>query len=66
MAGERDYPVYRKAAYGIALHFALPGLMTVLALVKQSDPAYWRTSFAIAGYLVVGVLAIRGGANGPL
>jgi hypothetical protein len=42
-----DYAVYRKASYGIALHFALPGLMSVLALVDQGDPRYWRTSFAI-------------------
>jgi hypothetical protein len=41
------YAAYRKAAYGIALHFALPGLMSVLALVDQNDPRYWRTSFAI-------------------
>jgi hypothetical protein len=42
-----DPDVYRKASYGIALHFALPGLMSVLALVNQNDPRYWRVSFAI-------------------
>ena len=38
---------YQRASYGIALHFALPGLMSVLALVDSGDPAYWRTSFKI-------------------
>ena len=40
-------PAYQRASYGIALHFALPGLMSVLALVDSGDPAYWRTSFKI-------------------
>jgi hypothetical protein len=105
-----DSAVYKKASYGIALHFALPGLMSVLALVNQNDPNYWRASFAIvalggaaalsamhglerrrkpragskvrfpvgdgwgvaaylvaiAGYIAVGVLAIRGGPRGLL
>lgn len=105
-----DYAVYRKASYAIALHFVLPGLMSVLALVDQNDPHYWRASFAIvalggalaliamhplvsrpevrpgsslsfpvggtlgvaaylaaiAGYILAGVLAIRGGASGLL
>jgi hypothetical protein len=42
-----DYAVYRRGSYGVALHFALPGMMSVLALVDPADSAYWRTSFAI-------------------
>jgi hypothetical protein len=54
-------PAYQRASYGIALHFALPGLMSVLALVDSGDPVYWRTSFkiiALGG--AVGLIALRG------
>jgi hypothetical protein len=54
-------PAYQRASYGIALHFALPGLMTLLALVDPGDPAYWRTSFeiiALGGAVVL--IALRG------
>jgi hypothetical protein len=61
-------PAYQRASYGIALHFALPGLMTLLALVDPGDPAYWRTSFeiiALGGAVVL--IALRGlfGRPGP-
>jgi hypothetical protein len=54
-------PAYQRASYGIALQFALPGLMSVLALVDAGDPAYWRTSFEITalGGVVV-LIALRG------
>jgi hypothetical protein len=54
-------PAYQRASYGIALHFALPGLMSLLALVDSGDPAYWRTSFeiiALGGAVVL--IALRG------
>ena len=54
-------PSYQRASYGIALHFALPGLMTLLALVDSGDPVYWRTSFeivALGGAVVL--IALRG------
>jgi hypothetical protein len=54
-------PAYQRASYGIALHFALPGLMSLLALVDSGDPDYWRTSFeiiALGGAVVL--LALRG------
>jgi hypothetical protein len=54
-------PAYQRASYGIALHFALPGLMSVLALIDSADPAYWRTSFeiiALGGAVVL--IALRG------
>jgi hypothetical protein len=61
------YPVYRKASYGIALHFALPGLMSVLALVDQNDPDYWRISFAIVALGgAVTLAAMRGPVGGTL
>lgn len=36
---------YKQVSYGIALCFALPGIMSVLALVDEKDPAYWQFSF---------------------
>jgi hypothetical protein len=61
-------PAYQRASYGIALHFALPGLMSLLALVGSADPVYWRTSFeiiALGGAVVL--IALRGlfGRPGP-
>src|SRR3984957_21178815 len=61
-------PAYQRASYGIALHFALPALMSLLALVDSGDPAYWRTSFeiiALGGAVVL--IALRGlfGRPGP-
>jgi hypothetical protein len=61
-------PAYQRASYGIALHFALPGLMSLLALVDSGDPVYWRTSFeiiALGGAVVL--IALRGlfGRRGP-
>lgn len=38
---------YGRGAYGVALHFALPGVMSMFALIDSQDPAYWRVSFAI-------------------
>lgn len=54
-------PAYQRASYGIALHFALPGLMSLLALVDSGDSVYWRTSFeiiALGGAVVL--IALRG------
>ena len=54
-------PAYQRASYAIALHFGLPGLMTLLALVDPADPVYWRTSFeiiALGGAVVL--IALRG------
>jgi hypothetical protein len=64
-------PAYQRASYGIALHFALPGLMSLLALVDSGDPVYWRTSFeiiALGGAVVL--ISLRGlfglfGRRGP-
>ena len=39
--------VHRRRSYGVALHFALPGVMSLLALVNPQDPLFWRVSFAI-------------------
>ncbi len=39
--------MHRRRSYGVALHFALPGVMSLLALVDPQDSAFWRVSFAI-------------------
>src|SRR5277367_481946 len=61
-------PAYQRASYGIALHFALPGLMSLLALVDSGDPAYWRASFgiiALGGAVVLIMLHGLFGRPGP-
>lgn len=56
-------PAYRRRSYGIALHFSLPGLMTLLALVDLQSMALWRASFAIVAFGGAAVLvAVRGPA----
>lgn len=59
--------LHRRRAYAVALHFSLPGLMSLLALINPDSSALWRTSFAIAaiGGTVV-LIAVRGPALGKL
>ena len=54
-------PGWRRRSYGVALLFALPGIMSVLALVDVRTTVFWRTSFAIValGGAVV-MVAVRG------
>ena len=49
------------------MHFSLPGLMSLLALVNPASSALWRISFAIAaiGGVVV-LIAVRGPTPGKL
>ncbi len=48
---EKD-PERRRRSYGVALYFALPGMMSVLALIDVQNSIFWRVSF--------GVIAIGG------
>ncbi len=59
----RRLSVYRRRAYGIALHFSLPGLMGLVSLIDPASTDLWRISFAIAagGGAIVLVL-VRGPA----
>jgi hypothetical protein len=51
----------KRRSYGIALHFALPGMMSVFALIDAQNPAFWRVSFAVIALGGAAVLAaIRG------
>jgi hypothetical protein len=63
----RGSALHRRRAYGVALHFSLPGLMSLLALVNPDSRALWRASFAIVaiGGAVV-LIAVRGPAVGKL
>ena len=56
-------PALRRRSYGVALHFSLPGIMTLVALVDPQSPALWRTSYAIValGGVIV-FAAVRGAA----
>lgn len=54
-------PGYGRRSYGVALHFALPGLMSVLALIDPKNPGFWRASFVIVGLGgAVVLVAVRG------
>jgi len=39
-----------RRAYGVALHFALPGMMGVFALVDESSHVFWRVSFVVVAF----------------
>jgi hypothetical protein len=48
----------RRGAYGISLHFLLPGVMSVMALAAPEHTAVWRTAFCAAA-LVGAIEAVR-------
>jgi len=55
----RRSPEHRRRAYAVSLHFAIPGLMSLLALVDPSNVTVWRVSFALSaagGALILGYL----------
>ena len=55
----------RRRTYAVALFFALPGLMSVIALIDTTNPAFWRVSFAIIGLGGAAVLLpVRGMPGG--
>ncbi len=57
---EKD-PERRRRSYGVALHFALPGMMSMFALIDVQTPVFWRVSFGIIGLSgVVVMIAVRG------
>jgi hypothetical protein len=57
----RADPVAKRRAYGVALHFVLPGMMGVFALVDESSPVFWRVSFAVVAFGgAVVMFAVRG------
>src|SRR3990170_6013435 len=55
-------PGLRRLAFVISLHFILPGLMSLAALLTGDLPLVWRFTFGTAG--VVGMVAAVLGARG--
>jgi hypothetical protein len=45
-----------RRAYAVALFFALPGLMSVIALIDTGNPAFWRVSFVIIALVGAAVM----------
>ncbi len=45
---EKD-PERRRRSYGVALHFALPGLMSMFALIDTQTSVFWRVSIGVVG-----------------
>jgi hypothetical protein len=55
----RHSPEHRRRAYAVSLHFAIPGLMSLLALVDPTNNTVWRVSFALSaagGAIILGYL----------
>jgi hypothetical protein len=63
----RGSPAHRRRAYAVAMHFSVPGLMSLLALINPASSVLWRTAFAVAaiGGAVV-LTTIRSPAPGKL
>ena len=63
----RRSAVHRRRAYGISLHFALPGLMSLLSLVDPASTELWRVAFAVvAAGGAVTLVVVRGSTPTPL
>ena len=59
----RRSAIHRRRAYGVSLHFALPGLMSLLSLVDPASTDLWRVAFAIvAAGGAAALVAVRGSA----
>jgi hypothetical protein len=63
----RGVAAYRRRAYGVALHFSLPGLMSLLSLVDPASMTLWRVSFAVvAASGAIVLLLVRGSLPGTV
>jgi hypothetical protein len=58
----RGIAAYRRRAYGVALQFSLPGLMSLLSLIDPASMTLWRVSFAIVAASGAIVLVLVRGA----
>jgi hypothetical protein len=61
---EKD-PERRRRSYGVALHFALPGLMSMFALIDLQTSVFWRVSFGIVAVSGVVIMALVRGFPVP-
>jgi hypothetical protein len=58
----RKSPVHRNRAHMLAVNFALPGMMGLLALVEPGNQTLWRTTFAglaVIAALLLGWVTVR-------
>lgn len=58
-----DEPHWRRS-YAVSLHFALPGMMSLLALIEPQSPSVWRISFAVISFSGAAVLLLFGRIRG--
>jgi hypothetical protein len=52
---------HRRRAYAVSLHFAIPGLMSLLSLADPTDKTLWRVAFGISaagGAITIAYLAL--------
>ena len=49
-------PTMRRVAYAVALHFLLPGIMSLVSLLAGDQTIVWRATFALAG--TFGLIAV--------
>jgi hypothetical protein len=59
-----DEPHWRRS-YAVSLHFALPGMMSLLALIEPQNPDVWRISFACISLGGAAVLLLFGSRSLP-
>jgi hypothetical protein len=63
----RRSAVHRRRSYGISLHFSLPGLMSLVALIDPFSSGLWRTAFAVIALGgAVTLVVVRGPAPSTL
>lgn len=63
----RRSAIHRSRAYTLAINFALPGLMALIALVDPANETLWRVGFAfvaIVGVVILGWMMVRGPGRG--
>ncbi len=65
LADLRSSAFHLKRSYGVALHFVLPGVMSLAALIDPTDPAFWRVSFVIIALGGAAVVAMVGWRPAP-
>ena len=58
-------PEHQRRASAVSLHFALPGLMSLLALVDPESRLLWRLSFAVTAVVGAAALAMLARSSEP-
>jgi hypothetical protein len=60
-----ENPDQFRRASAVSIQFALPGLMSLLALINAESAALWRAAFAVTSVVaVLALLALRGRPGG--